>query len=171
MSRTLNNICDELAYIRNKLELGEPIDTEYLDTLKVDRDKKFEGIGYALLGIKYLIQEAKEEIARIQQYKKYLENEEKRLKNYAIFCMNREDMKVFKGKNIRLMKRKSPMSAEYVTNSVSKDPLWQFIDERFIKEEVVKKVDKIAAIRHHKETGEEIDGINFIDDKESIVVS
>lgn len=170
MSITLSKICDELKYIKDQLAQGEGIDIEKIDALEIAYDKKSESLGYVMLYIKYLIDEAKSEIKRITEYKKYLENELDRCKNYAIYCLNRKGDKSFKGKNVGYYCRKSPMSAKYIKHKETGKPLWDFIDPDFVYEVSEKKVDVEGAKRQYKDTKEPIAGFEFIEDKETLVI-
>ena len=82
----------------------------------------------------------------------------------------RAGIRKFAGEFVTLSIRKSPMSAEVIINPDTYEPHIEMIDARFVEEVVEIKVKKADAIRHFKQTGEQIDGFTFIDDKESLIV-
>ena len=165
---TLKKIVEELEFLKGQIERGEEIDLKRLESLEINRDKKLESIAYAILSQKYLIAEADEEIKRLQAYKKSVENNKKRLENYTIFFMNRENKRDFKGKNIGLSIRKAPTSVEVPINPDTNEPHFDFIDERFVTTTEKQKVEKAEALRHFKNTGEVPAGFTIIDDKETL---
>ena len=167
-SITLKKIIEELAFLKEQVIRGEEIDLERLESLEINRDKKLESIAFVILSQKYLIAEADEEIKRLQNFKKSVETQKRRLENYTIYFMNREGTRHFKGKNIGLSIRKSPTSVEVPINPDTNEPHFDFIDERFITTTEKRKVEKAEALRHYKNTGEVPAGFTIIDDKENL---
>jgi len=167
-SITLKKIVEELTFLKEQIEHGEDIDLERLESLEIHRDKKLESIAYAILSQKYLIAEADDEIKRLQAYKKSVENNKKRLENYTIYFMNSENKRDFKGINIGLSIRKAPTSVEVPINPDTNEPLFDFIDDRFVTTTEKRKVKKAEAIRHYRNTGEVPAGFTIIDNKETL---
>ena len=107
-----------------------------------------------------LVTSIDEEIKRLQEYKKVVKAKQDKFNDYV-----KENME-----KLGLSKVETPLGVL----SVAKCPLSvEIVDEELIpteyKEDVITtKIDKTALKQHFKETGELIDGVNFIADKKAL---
>lgn len=75
------------------METGEVIDTEKLDYLQMERDRKLENIGLWIKDLKAEADAIKAEIQNLQSRKKAAENKAESLKNYLEYALDGEKFK------------------------------------------------------------------------------
>ena len=75
------------------METGEVIDTEKLDYLQMERDKKLENIGLWIKDLKAEADAIKAEIQNLQNRKKASDNKAESLKNYLEYALNGQKFK------------------------------------------------------------------------------
>ena len=159
---TFRSINDEIQrLIQEAVDNDGEIDAEALEALEISRDEKLNSIGHYRIENKAHVKALSDEIKRLTAAKKVLENTGKRLDAYTLYEMARAGIRKFAGEFVTLSIRKSPMSAEVIINPDTYEPHVELIDARFVEEVVEMKVKKADAIRHHKNTGEQIDGFHF----------
>lgn len=153
---TLRDIADAMKSIAHRIEMG---DYEHLDDLIADIDAiddeqvlfedKLDAIVHICESRQSRLERLKREKARITDEIKRVENEDKRLKEYAAFQMQKAEQPKVKTRLHRLTSVQNPFSAEYDEN----DKEFDTIDERCIVEVVSRKVSKSVALEIFKTTG------------------
>ena len=138
------------------METGEIVDTEKLEALEIEREKKIEGV---ILWRKDLLAEAeavKNEARNLSNRARALENKAEQLKSYTEYALHGEK---FKTKRCTVSYRKS---SSVVIDNVNLLPVevWKDVSEDWISKSKIK--DLI-------ERGEEVKGAH-IEDKQSIII-
>ena len=75
------------------LETGEILDTEKLDALQMERERKLEGVALWIKDMKAEAAAVKEEADKLTARKKALENKMEGLKNWLLFALGGEKLK------------------------------------------------------------------------------
>ena len=139
-----------------------------LAALNLKFDAKLEAIGHVRIEQKAYVKRLKSEKVRIDKVIAAVENRGKWLDLYAMGEMLRAGIRAFTGKFLKFSVRKSPVSAEVVTNPDTHKPRVKDIDPRFVEEVVTVRVNKKDAIQHYKNTGEVPEGFTIIDNREHL---
>ena len=75
------------------METGEILDTEKLDALQMEREKKLEGVALWIKDLNYEAAAVKEEADKLTARKKALDNKITGLKQWLLYALNGEKMK------------------------------------------------------------------------------
>lgn len=158
MQRTLHQINQEIMNLTQELidtedEAEQNAIIEALDALALQQEQKLENIAYVRLQMKADNKAIDEEIKRLQARKNATENAGKRLDGYVMTELQHAGIRKHEGKLASLTIAMSPVSCEIV------DP--ELIPEEWTETVTETKIKKSEAIRHYKQTGEILPGMQF----------
>ena len=142
-------------------EPSENVMKDALDELHVQQDEKVINIGNYCMFLDDRDAELDRQIKRLTAWQKQIRNRRKWLTWYTLQEMIRMGIRQVTDSFLRVSVRKSPIKSDYVKN-VDNEPDVHNIDQRFVRTEVVHKVDRTAAnkahraaLKHKEETGED----------------
>lgn len=106
------------------------------------------------------IEALKNEEKRLKEARQYLENREEKFKEYVVKCMDQIDQKEIITDSGILRTRNNPLSVE-ITNE-------DLVPNKYKKQVIEVKIDKNKIKEDFKETGEMLDGVEYITTKKSL---
>lgn len=106
------------------------------------------------------IEALKNEEKRLKETRQYLENRQEKFKEYVVKCMDQIDQKEIITDSGILRTRNNPLSVE-ITNE-------DLVPNKYKKQVIEVKIDKNKIKEDFKETGEMIDGVEYITTKKSL---
>lgn len=131
-----------------------------LDTLaEMIKNKSAEVIGLEK-NMEYAIKAMKEEEDRMKENRRLLENKLERYKNYIHSCMNILETTKIETPRGSITIATNPVSIEIVDEDK--------IPNKYKKQVVETKIDKAMIARDFKNTGEIIEGVNYVTDRKSL---
>ena len=132
-----------------------------LDELEMLQDEKVINIGNYCMFLDDRDAELDRQIKRLQAWQKQIRGRRKWLTWYTLNEMIRAGIRNVTNSFLRVSVRKSPIKSEFVKNA-DNEPDVHNIDQRFVRTEVVHKVDRTAAnkayraaLKHKENTGED----------------
>lgn len=141
----LYELANDFLEVENLEGVDEQTQNEILNAIKIEIENKGDGIIKFIRNEEASLKVIDEEIKRLQALKKSKNNKIKNMKNYLKHCMNLMGMKKIEGNLGRISIRKNPVSLEIADESL--------IPAIFIKEEIIKTIDKNAIKYVIKEGG------------------
>lgn len=132
-----------------------------LGELQMERDQKIQNIGYVRLEQRQKLSALSAEIKRLSEWKKRIEKRAESLERYCLMEMDRAGIKKVEGEFVTVSTRNKS-----VYTRLTGEP----VDKRFIREEVVEKPMRKEALDHYKLTGEDVDGMEFIEGDKSLII-
>lgn len=157
---SLYSISQSLEETLNNDELDEEQKEQAIAILKeMIQNKSTEVIGLEK-NMEYVIEAMKQEEERIKNNRKSLENKLERYKEYIMVCMKMLDTSKMETPRGTITMVTNPMSVEIVDE--------EKLPNKYKKQVIETKIDKDMIKRDFKNTGELIEGVNFITDKTSL---
>lgn len=157
---SLYSISTSLAEIINNDEIDEEQKAQVTEILKEMIQTKSSDVIGLEKNMEYVIDAMKQEEERIKNNRKALENKLERYKDYIISCMNMLETKKLETPRGTITMVTNPMSVEIVDE--------EKLPNKYKKQVIETKIDKDMIKRDFKNTGELIEGVNFITDKTSL---
>lgn len=160
----LYEINEEIERLANGLEIdeetGEIINYDdiksQLDKLDLEKERKVDSISWVIETKLAMIEARKEKIKSLQKMNKTDENTVERLKEYLSYALESWDMDKMETAEHKISFRKS------VSVNVYNEEL---VPAEFIKEKIERSVDKTAIKNYIKESGNEVNGVILVDNK------
>jgi len=149
---------------RMDTETGEIFDLDAkdfqarLDEIKDSLEDKAENIGKVYLQLTGESDMLDTELKRIQKRKSRLDNKAKWLKDYVLVEFITAEITEVKRPLVSLLVKTNPPSVDVTDENKVEQQWWRVIPE-------TKVIDKKLILEKHKETGEDIEGINIIRNK------
>lgn len=141
-------------------EISEEEKEQALSVLsEMIKNKSVEVIGLEK-NMEYAIQAMKDEEARIKENRRLLENKLERYKGYIQSCMNILETTKIETPRGSITLATNPLSVEIIDEDK--------IPNKYKKQVIETKIDKTMIARDFKNTGEVIEGVNYIADKKSL---
>lgn len=165
MAKTLHKLTDDYKVLENMLDREEyDFDQEgikqSLNSLKVDIEDKVENVAKFVLSLQAQAEMIKTEEARLRARRNALENRAEWLKSYLLNEMSIVMIDKVKREVITVSIQKSPPSVEILN--------LQALPEQYTKTTI--EPQKYLIIKHFKDTGEVLPGINMITNKKHLVI-
>ena len=106
---------------------------------------------------------AREESARLAARAKRLHQRVEFFERYLLHSMRLVNKRKVEGALVTVSIRKAPVSAHVLDPEKVPEPFMRHVPEQWVP-------DKKALVKHYRESGEEIEGVTFITDKETIQI-
>lgn len=125
------------------METGEILDTEKLDALQMEREKKLEGVALWIKDLNYEAAAVKEEADKLTARKKALDNKITGLKQWLLYALNGEKMKtprcnVYQTHNQRLTVVNETALVNFIKSLNDPGQFLRFPDPELKKDEIKK---------------------------------
>ena len=125
------------------LETGEILDTEKLDALQMERERKLEGVALWIKDMKAEAAAVKEEADKLNARKKALENKMEGLKAWLLMALNGEKLKtprcnVYQTHNQRVAVADEPALINFLQTLEEPEKFLRFKDPELKKDEIKK---------------------------------
>lgn len=122
--------------------------------------KKSGSIIQFIQNVQSNIDAIKSEEKRLKEVRQYLENRQEKFQNYVINCMDKIDAKEIITDSGVLRVRNNPLSVEIIDEDL--------VPNKYKKQIVETKVDKNKIKEDFKNSGEMLDGVEYITTKKSL---
>ena len=125
------------------METGEILDTEKLDALQMERERKLEGVALWIKDLNYEAAAVKEEADKLTARKKALDNKITGLKQWLLYALNGEKMKtprcnVYQTHNQRLTVVNETALVNFIKSLNDPGQFLRFPDPELKKDEIKK---------------------------------
>ena len=125
------------------LETGEILDTEKLDALQMERDRKLEGVALWIKDMKAEATAVKEEADKLTARKKSLENKMEGLKAWLLMALDGEKLKtprcnVYQTHNQRVAVADEPALIQFLQTLNEPEKFLRFKDPELKRDEIKK---------------------------------
>ena len=125
------------------METGEILDTEKLDALQMERERKLEGVALWIKDLNYEAAAVKEEADKLTARKKALDNKITGLKQWLLYALNGEKMKtprcnVYQTHNQRLTVVNETALINFIKSLNEPGQFLRFPDPELKKDEIKK---------------------------------
>ena len=135
---------------------------EEIDKLEGGRDEKIEHVAMYMLDLAADEEKFRLEAERHTNNRRRVAKEREWYKDYLHKALNAAGKTKVKGKLLTVSLRKNPVSCKVLEQSK--------VPDEWLLEVVTVSPKKVDMIAHYKKTGEMIAGVEFIDDRTSVVI-